>query len=126
MAKILIVDDVSANRELLSSVLGYRGHECVEAANGVQALEQVRAWRPDLVICDVFMPRMDGYEFTRALRAEPDSAGTKVIFHTSYTLSRACAARALACGVIDFLMKPCEPEEIFRVTDAALNFTAGE
>ena len=71
MATILIVDDRESNRELLSTLLGYRNHRTVEARDGMEGLERARVERPDLVITDILMPTMDGYEFTRRLRADP-------------------------------------------------------
>ena len=74
MATILIVDDRPTNRQFLLTLLGYGGHRLLEAANGAEALERVRAERPDLVITDILMPTMDGYEFVAHLRADPDLA----------------------------------------------------
>lgn len=65
MAKILIVDDRPINREFLTTLLGYRGHHLLEATDGAEALDVVRAEHPDLIITDVLMPVMDGYEFVR-------------------------------------------------------------
>ena len=67
MATILIVDDRALNREYLVTLLGYKGHRLLEAADGVEALEVVRNESPDLVIADIPMPTMDGYEFVRQL-----------------------------------------------------------
>ena len=69
MATILIVDDHPINRAFLVTLLSYVGHQSIEAADGAEALESVRATLPDLVIADVLMPTMDGYEFVRRLRA---------------------------------------------------------
>src|SRR5204862_255516 len=83
MATILIVDDRPTNRQFLLTLLGYSDHRLLEAANGADALERVRAERPDLVITDILMPTMDGYEFVRHLRADPDLAPMPVIFYTA-------------------------------------------
>ena len=63
MATILIVDDQTANRELVGTLVRYAGHTALEATDGSEALEMVRKMRPDLVVCDLLMPVMDGYEF---------------------------------------------------------------
>jgi CheY-like chemotaxis protein len=76
MATILVVDDRAPNRELLVTLLGYKGHRLLEAADGAEALAIVRTERPDLVITDIPMPTMDGYEFVRELRADPEIAAT--------------------------------------------------
>jgi signal transduction histidine kinase/CheY-like chemotaxis protein len=127
MAKVLVVDDHASNRELIVTLLKYAGHEPLEAADGCQALEQVRAARPELVICDILMPTMDGYEFVRQLRADPDIAHTEVIFHTAVFMEREARSLARTCGVSEVLTKPCEPEEILHTVEQALSHaTVGE
>lgn len=120
MATILIVDDRSTNREFLVTLLGYGGHRLLEAADGAEGLALTRAERPDLVIADILMPTMDGYEFVRQLRADPTVAGTRVIFYTAHYHEPEARKLATACGVRDILTKPCEPEEVLRVVAAAL------
>ena len=70
MATILIVDDLASNRRALAALLDSGGHRLLEAANGHAGLAVVRADRPDLVITDVLMPVVDGYEFVRQLRLD--------------------------------------------------------
>src|SRR5438045_1146124 len=94
MATILIVDDRPTNRQFLLTLLGYSDHRLLEAANGADALERVRAERPDLVITDILMPTMDGYEFVRHLRADPDLAPMPVIFYTAHRLLEAATGAA--------------------------------
>jgi signal transduction histidine kinase/CheY-like chemotaxis protein len=120
MAKVLVVDDHAANRDLLVTLLKHAGHESLEAADGHLALTQVRAARPDLVICDILMPTMDGYEFVRQLRADRDIANTSVIFYSATFLEREARSLAASCGVSQVLMKPSEPEEILRVLEQTL------
>ena len=120
MATILIVDDRPTNREVLTTLLGYGGHRLLEATDGAAALELARAERPDLVIADIIMPTMDGYEFVRQLRADPAVAATTVIFSTAYYHEQEAHALAHACGVVHILTKPCEPEVVLHTVDAAL------
>ncbi len=120
MATILIVDDQPTNREYLVTLLGYGEHRLLQALDGAQGLEVVRAERPDLVIADILMPNMDGYEFVRRLRAEPAIAATPVIFCTAHYHEREAQALAAACGVSHLLTKPCEPEVVLRTVGAAL------
>src|SRR5512140_1543168 len=84
MATILIADDNRANREALSSWLENAGHYVLTAGNGEEALEQARTHHPALVISDVLMPRMDGYELARRLRADPATACCGLMFYTAY------------------------------------------
>lgn len=71
MATILVADDRPTNRQFLVTLLGYVGHRVLEASDGLEALEVVRAEPPDLMIVDIVMPRMDGVEFVRELRRDP-------------------------------------------------------
>ena len=71
MARIAVVDDLDFNRDLVAALLRPAGHDIVEAADGAAALEMVRRERPELIVCDVLMPVMDGYEFVRRLRSDP-------------------------------------------------------
>ena len=121
MAKVLVVDDHPSNRDLITTLLGYGGeHRCFEAADGSEALASVRVERPDLVICDVLMPTMDGYEFVRQLRADPEIAATRVVFYTAIFMEREARNLARECGVTHVLTKPCEPQEILDTVAAVL------
>jgi signal transduction histidine kinase len=120
MAKVLVVDDHASNRELICTLLKYAGHSSIEAVDGHHALQQACAERPDLVVCDILMPTMDGYEFVRQLRVDPAIAHTEVVFCTATFLERETQSLARACGVERVLIKPCEPEEILRVIEDAL------
>jgi diguanylate cyclase (GGDEF)-like protein/PAS domain S-box-containing protein len=120
MAKILIIDDRAVNREFLVTLLGYKGYQLLEASDGAEGLAIVGAEHPDLVICDVLMPTMDGYEFVRQLRADPAIAHITVIFYTAHYREREAQKLAEACGVLYVLTKPCEPELVIRVVEEAL------
>ena len=120
MASILIVDDRPTNRQFLLTLLGYTGHRLLEAADGAQALELVRAERPDLVITDILMPNMDGFEFVQKLRADPELAGAPVIFYSATYSVDDARKLAKACGVEIVLPKPSEPEAIFAAVNRML------
>ena len=120
MARILIVDDIPANRDLLVTLLGHAGHETFEAVDGADALVRARAERPDLVISDILMPTMDGFEFVRALRADPELAGTNVIFHTAHFREVEARHLAGACGVTRIMLKPSDPEDMLATIQSAL------
>ena len=120
MAKILIVDDRPTNREYLRTLLGYGGHQLFEACDGSVALDLVRAQRPDLVITDILMPTVDGYEFLRRLREDPAIAATPVIFLTAHYQEREARALGEAAGVFRVLTKPVEPETVLETVAAAL------
>src|SRR5690242_10088332 len=119
-ATILVVDDHAPSRQFLTSLLTYKGHHLLEASDGAEALARVRLERPDLVISDILMPTMDGYEFVRHLRADPIIAATKVVFATATYHVKEALALAEACGVLFTIPKPAEPERVLEIVQAAL------
>jgi PAS domain S-box-containing protein len=125
VATILIVDDLAANREFLVTLLRYQGHLLLEAMDGRMGLAIVQDRHPDLVITDVLMPVMDGYELVRQLRLDPATAGTPVIFYTAHYGAREARDLALSSGVACVLPKPSEPEEVLKVVSSVLTGTSG-
>jgi PAS domain S-box-containing protein len=120
MATILVVDDLAANRQVLTNLLTYCGHRLFEAANGSDALAVARAEQPDLVITDVLMPVMDGYELVRQLRADAATNHTPVLFYTAHYAEREARALAASSGVAYVLTKPVDPETVIAVVTEAL------
>jgi PAS domain S-box-containing protein len=101
-------------------LLRYRQHHLLEAADGLEALQLARAEHPDLIISDILMPTMDGYEFVRQLRADSVIGQTPVVFCTAHYLNREASALAKSCGVACIIYKPCALETVLRTVDAAL------
>lgn len=126
MAKILIVDDRPSNRLYLAALLGYTEHTILEAEDGAQALAITRAEQPELIITDILMPSMDGYEFVQQLRADPALRATRVIFFSAVYSQRETMAMAERCGVATVLSKPAEPERILQAVAAELGVARGE
>ncbi|HEX9434237.1 MAG TPA: EAL domain-containing protein [Burkholderiales bacterium] len=120
MATILVVDDRPSNRQFLTTLLGYGGHVLLEAGDGAQALELVRKERPHLVVTDILMPTMDGYEFVQQLRADAELADTPVIFYTASYSTPQAEALAKSCGVHKVLSKPAEPQDVLDAVNQAL------
>ncbi|MBI2748418.1 MAG: EAL domain-containing protein [Burkholderiales bacterium] len=120
MAKILVVDDVADNRLLVVTLVASQGHQPLEAGDGAEALSVIRQERPDLVISDVLMPTMDGYELVRRLREDPGLAATQVVFYSAHYREREARNLARACGVSHVLVKPCEPQDILDTIEQAL------
>src|SRR3989442_6955364 len=120
MASILIAEDRAVDRKFLVTLLGHQGHSMLEASDGHEALELVRRRRPHLVISDILMPTMDGYEFVRQIRAIPELAATPVIFYTAAYHGREARALAERCGVCDIITKPSELAIILAKVDAVL------
>jgi signal transduction histidine kinase/DNA-binding response OmpR family regulator len=120
MSTILIVDDHATNRELLVTLLSYEGHLLLEADSGPEALDLLQRERPDLIIADIVMPTMDGYEFVRRLRAMPAIAHTRVIFYTATYNDHEARALAQTCGVEHLLPKPADPQLILTTVAVVL------
>ena len=108
--KILVVDDVPQNVKLLADILSVKGYEVVTAAGGVEALQRIRSDRPDLVLLDVMMPDMTGYEVCSAVRADPDIRVLPVVLVTALDPSE--RVKGLEAGADDFLTKPINQAEL--------------
>jgi CheY-like chemotaxis protein len=106
MATVLVVDDLPANRDLVQTVLGYYGHETLAADDGAQALALLTRQHPDLVLTDVAMPGMDGYQLARAIRSDPDCWGIPILFYTANYLEKATDPSADTHGVSHIHIAP--------------------
>lgn len=122
-ANILVVDDQRANAEMMAGVLAGRGYTVATALDGQEALERVREVRPDVVVCDLLMPKMDGYEVCRRLRAAPETALLPVILVTSLEAHDE-RVKGLEAGADDFLSKPVNWEELFARVRSLLRIKA--
>ena len=109
--RILVVEDREDNRQILRDLLGNTGYELVEALDGVQALAAVAKQRPDLILMDIQLPIMDGYEATRRIRSNPDNKSIPIIAITSYALSDD-EGKALAAGCNAYVAKPYSPRQL--------------
>jgi PAS domain S-box-containing protein len=120
MPRILIVDDRAASREYLVALLARRKYQVTEAGDGAEALCLLKSEPADLIITDVEMPNMDGYELVRALRSQTDLSHVPVIFLSGHFQEWEARDLARACGVSQVLTKPCAPEAIYKAIDACL------
>jgi two-component system cell cycle response regulator DivK len=108
---ILVVEDQEDNRQILRDLLGNAGFDLVEAENGEQALAALAKRRPDLILMDIQLPIMDGYEATRRIRADPEMKSIPIIAVTSYALT-GDEAKALAAGCNAYVTKPYSPRAL--------------
>ena len=122
-ATILIVDALSGNRNFLATLLRDQGHRVLEASNGREGLAAVQAEHLDLVITDVLMPVMDGYEFVRQLRLDPQTRRIPVLFYTAPYSAREAGELSRSVGVSFVLTKPAEFTEVLKIVNRVL---AGE
>jgi adenylate cyclase len=110
-AKILVVDDVAMNVKLLADLLVAKGYLVCMAASGAEALARLEAERPDLVLLDVMMPGMSGYDVCRAIRADPAQSMLPVVLVTALDPAEE-RAKGLDAGADDFLSKPVSQAEL--------------
>ena len=112
--RVLVVDDESQNRYLLEVLLGGEGFEVESASNGRQALAAARLRTPDLVISDILMPEMDGYEATALIRQDPRWKKLPIIAVTAKAM-KDDQERCLAAGSNDYLAKPIDLDRLFSL-----------
>lgn len=118
-ARILICDDEKLIRDLLSKALVARGFECATAEDGRDCVDQVRVQKPDVLLLDLMMPRMDGFEVIADLRSPGGPAGLKIIVLTARA-SQDVLQQALKAGADDFIAKPFQLAEVTSRVDAHL------
>jgi len=110
---ILVVEDEEDNRQILRDLLTKAGYEMTEAVNGEEALAEVARQRPDLILMDIHLPVMDGYETTRRIRIKPDLKSVPIIAVTSYALA-GDESKALASGCDAYVSKPYSPRQLLE------------
>jgi len=124
-AHVLLVEDSDIVREALRRLLVDAGYLVTVAVDGVHGLELARANRYDLISTDVMMPRMDGYELTRALRATPEYADIPIVMVTSMG-ERIDRVRGFDAGVDEYITKPHDRQQLLRVVRKLLGHSAPE
>lgn len=118
-SRVLVVDDEERNRSLLKRLLEKRGFSVREAVDGEDALAKVTEEQPDVILLDVMMPRMDGFEVCRRLKAQPHTQAIPILMVTSLE-DRDSRLKGIQAGANDFLTKPVDQEEVaLRVRNAA-------
>ena len=110
--KVLVVDDTPHNVKLLADLLGVKGYGVATATNGEEALARIAADMPDLVLLDIMMPGMSGYDVCRRLRADPHTALLPVVLVTSLDAQQE-RIKGIEAGADDFLGKPINQPEFF-------------
>ena len=116
---VLIVDDNPGHRELYASFLDHHGFRVAEAADGHEGVAAARAVRPDVILMDLAMPRLDGVEATRQLKSSPETSAIPIVVLTAHGLGpMRHDAEAAGCDV--FLVKPILPSEVCEAVRQAL------
>jgi CheY-like chemotaxis protein len=119
MPKILLIEDNEMNRDMLSRRLLRRGYEVVVAVDGQEGVAKARTEAPALVLMDMSLPVLDGWEATRALRADPATRSIPVIALTAHAMA-GDREKALAAGCDDFDTKPIELERLIGKIEGLL------
>jgi len=119
MKRILVLDDKEDVRSVVTSMLTSFGFSTCEARTGHEGLQMALKQRPDLILCDVNMPEMDGYRTLAAIRSLPSIMATPFIFMAGCG-GKEDLRRGMVCGADDFLSKPFQPDELFEAVTSRL------
>jgi two-component system, cell cycle response regulator DivK len=109
--RILVIEDTEDNRQIIRDLLSSVGYELIEAVDGVAGVALAQKERPDLILMDIQLPEIDGYEATRRIRAIPELARTPIIAVTSYALS-GDEAKTREAGCDGYVAKPFSPRQL--------------
>ena len=108
---VLVVDDFQDNREMYAEYLAFSGFRVIQAANGKEALDQAFANQPDIIIMDLSLPVMDGWEATRRLKADGRTHAIPVVALTGHAM-QGHSKGAIEAGCDSFVAKPCLPDQL--------------
>jgi len=114
MKKVLIVDDEPEFADMISMRLEANGYDVITAGDGAEGLVKAREENPDLILLDVMMPNLDGFEVLKRLRNSPATADTRVVMLTARGETKSIF-RGQELGVDDYLIKPCDSDELLAV-----------
>lgn len=108
---ILLVEDNEDNRAVYTTILRYYGYEVIEAPSGEEGIEAARRIRPALILMDIGLPGIDGWEATRRLKRDPDTRAIPIVALTAHALAEH-RAESFAAGCDGYLAKPIEPRDV--------------
>jgi len=111
--RVLLVDDYRDARDMYGEYLEYSGYQVIQAANGIEAVQRAIDDKPDIILMDISLPIMDGWEATRRLKADERTARIPVVALTGHALA-SISERAKEAGCDAFVTKPCLPEDLVR------------
>jgi two-component system cell cycle response regulator DivK len=125
MARILLVEDNEMNRDMLARRLAYKGYEVVIAVDGQAGVAMGRSQSPDLILMDMSLPVLNGWDATRELKATPDTSGIPIIALTAHAMS-GDRDKAVAAGCDDYDTKPVDLSRLLTKIEALLRKDGGE
>lgn len=117
---ILIVEDNEDSRIMLCTLLENQNHNVKGASNGKKALQMIREWVPDIIVTDILMPEMDGYDLCREVKFDPELAHIPVIFYTATYDSEEDRKLGVLMGASRFILKPQEPESFIEIINEVI------
>jgi len=117
--RILVVDDKEDLRAMLRDYLTASGYEVVEASDGVEAVALARSRRPDLILMDIQLPGLDGYQATRLIKADPDVGATQIVAVSSFAM-KGDEEKARASGCDGYVTKPYSPVKLLAMIRSIL------
>jgi len=120
MTIILIAEDTEDSRVMLEMALAAEGYKVMSGTNGIEALDLARKMSPDLIISDILMPKMDGFELCRQIKADPELKKIPFIFYTATYVEHQDKELAMALGASRFIIKPLEPQKLMSIIQKAL------
>src|SRR5205809_4331397 len=123
--RVLVVDDYPDAREMYSEYLEFSGFDVIQAVNGIEALQRAVDAAPDIILMDLSLPVMDGWEATRRLKANPRTVDIPVVALTGHALAGISAGAADA-GCDAFVTKPCLPDELVKEIRKVLDASASK
>ena len=120
MSKILYIEDHPAQRDIMAQMLELSGYEVAVASDGLEGVERARSWGPDLILMDLRMPRMDGFEAIRELRKDPDTADVPIIAISAWASAKH-KVRAMEAGANDHFTKPVDLSRLLETINRFLS-----
>jgi len=120
VSKVLYVEDHPAQRDIMAQMLELSGYQVAVASDGIEGVEQARAWDPDLILMDLRMPRMDGFDAIRELRKDPDTAGIPIIAISAWASAKH-KERAMEAGADEHFTKPVDLAKLLETINRLLS-----
>jgi DNA-binding response OmpR family regulator len=120
MPKVLIIEDSLEIRENTAEILTLEGYDVLEADNGVDGLQAAKTGRPDLILCDIMMPGMDGHTVCKTLRSDPSFSSVPFVFLTARSETRDIEA-GFEAGATSYLVKPFNMDELLEKVSSLMN-----
>jgi two-component system alkaline phosphatase synthesis response regulator PhoP len=123
--KILVIEDDPATLRLVDYSLRHKGYQVLTASNGLEGIRKARSEKPDLIILDVMLPGMDGFEICHRLRSEPDTAQLLILMFSAKA-QEVDRGTGLKVGADDYLTKPVDPRELVNRVESLLTRKTGD